>query len=122
MANQVYLDENDFIWEVYDGDQNEERVANEVIEPTNKLIAELQAKQKPVNIIVDVTNFGKSDLGARQVGSGVVKTWPYRKLAVFGPKPFFRSVVSLIILATGRQRTMRIFATREEALDWLHKA
>lgn len=117
--DRVYLDKNNFIWEVYNGDQDQADVAK-VIEETEKLIKDLQNRALPIKIIVDIREFKKPSLSARIIGGAAVARWPYQKMAVFGPSKYMYYLVNMIISATRTQNRFRIFKTKEEALEWLN--
>lgn len=117
---KAYLGDDGFIWEVYNGDQNAETIGK-VVSETEKIMDDLQKQKKPIHIIVDTRNFGKTDLAARQIGGKVLRAWPYEKLAAFGPSKFFSTVINFMIIATGHSHNIRSFATEEEAKAWLNE-
>lgn len=117
--NKVYLDTNDFIWEVYEGRQDGKDI-DFVVRETEALMKQLQSKNKDINVIVDARKFGWPTPRARKRGN-VLASWPYRKLAIFGAPKLLYYVFHMIILGTNSQNRVQIFKTQEEAIAWLKK-
>lgn len=117
---KAYLGDDGFIWQVYHGDQTVEGV-EKVATETEQAIQKLQNEGKPILIMADIRDFGKPDLGARQLGGKVLRTWPYKKLAAFGAKAFLSSVINLMLLAISHQNNVRLFRTEDEARRWLNE-
>ncbi len=121
MSNQVFICKDGFINHVYEGDQTYEIVMHDV-EKIILLSREFRDNNKPVKVLVDYTNIGTADAGARKAGGDAIKILiDYDKIALFGTKAWHTLMANLIILATGRSAIVKVFETRTEAINWLNK-
>lgn len=118
-GNRVFLEE-DIIHEVYVGDQDHETVAA-LNEATDKFTAELQAKQKPVLILTDMTDVGDQTQGARDAVKAVLGTRYFDRVAAFGVPSRLQIVGRILLTLTGTGNRVKIFDSREEAEAWLRE-
>lgn len=118
MANRTFLADDGIIWEVYEGDQDAQSVA-ETIAQTETILNQQLALRKTILIIVDTSAIGSHTLGARKVAAATMKRWHYDKIALFGQSTYLRHVVNLIALATGHQHNVRYFSSEQAARHWL---
>lgn len=70
-------------------------------------------------VLIDINKVEKFSLEDRGSWIQFLKDPHIKKTAVFGGDQFVRTVASFIIKASG-SANIRLFATEEEALNWLH--
>jgi UDP-N-acetylmuramyl pentapeptide synthase len=118
MPNKVFLNKNEYIEIIYEGDQTSETV-NNVVDETLKIISILKKQNKPVKIINDLSKLGGSSMGARKTSAETLEKVKYDKVALFGANLFMKYLAILIIKASGMGEKVKYFDTREEAEKWL---
>lgn len=117
-ARQAYINEDGFIFVRCEGDLDEQTFT-QAYEVTEKLVHELIRQGEPVNILAEVDGVGKVNQFVRESIVQVFRTWNYRKIAIFGASLYLRQIISLLILATGCQQSVRVFETEAAARMWL---
>ncbi|MBI3283103.1 STAS/SEC14 domain-containing protein [Candidatus Curtissbacteria bacterium] len=120
MPNQVFLDQDGFIHNIYQGDQTRESV-EAVVNKNNQLVAKLRQQNRPVLVLADLTQLGQSSLGSRQASAEALKNEDFDKVALFGANIFMKHVGNFIITASGQDQRAKMFNTKDEAIGWLKK-
>lgn len=120
MANQIFLGEDGFIHHVYDGDQTYDSLQKDV-EQIIQLLKQKRRENKPALVLGDYTKIGKADSSARKAASEALKDGDYDKLALFGTNIFHTMAANLIIIASNKSKKVRVFKTKEKAIEWLRK-
>lgn len=117
MANSIYLKDG-YIYSVYEGYQTQETVSTGISE-TEKLVHVLRQEGKPVHILIDLTNLGKTHSAARKLGVEGLRRLDFDKIALFGNSIFTKHLLNFIITASGKQPCVKYFDKQEEAQTYL---
>lgn len=118
--NKVFLNQDNIIEGVYDGDQTIELV-KEFVDDCQRLTQELRQKNISIKFLFDFQNFGKTTVKTNNYAGSRLREMHYDKMAGFGAKPFVRYLTNFIAMATGKSATTQNFKTRAEAEAWLKK-
>ena len=104
----------------YEGDQTYETVAF-ITRSVLKATEQLRQKNMPVMILNSLAGVGKTSAGSRKAASEALLLDVYDKVAIYGANLFFRNLAKLIIIATGKSKSVKYFNTRKDAEQWLLK-
>lgn len=74
-----------------------------------------------VKILVDYTDSGKIDIGARKAGFFALKDIHFDKVAIFGASAAMIKLVGWMTQVVGKDHKVHFAKTREEALAWLQR-
>lgn len=118
--NQIYLDDNGFIFVQWSGDQDG-RDVKEVVEKIWKIIKKLQKEQKDIYILNDAIDAPGASLYARLQGANALVQLPFKKDAFYGGSYYISQMLNFMIRALNKQAMIRVFDSREEAVEWLKK-
>lgn len=88
---------------------------------TQKHITHLRSEKKPVLLLINLTQLGRTLSGARKIAAESLKNLDYDRIAVFGKDLFTKILVNLVISATHKELTVKYFMSEKEARDWLHQ-
>ena len=116
--NKAYINDNNQVDITYHGEQTAEWV-EETNKETLRLADQLRAESKPVLILINVSDIPATDSASRRVGSEYLEKINFDKLAIYGSNSFIRTVVNLVILASPKANTVKLFSKREDAEQWL---
>lgn len=78
----------------------------------------LSKQNKPLLILVDVTELGKTDTATHMVAIKGIKTIDFKRAAMYGPVAT-QVLVNTLALVAGKKDIIKAFANRTEALKWL---
>jgi hypothetical protein len=112
--SKFYLGDENIIYFDIGDDFNEDsvfkmrNVFNELLEMNNGI----------TNMYIEGINNGKPSLTVRKTFIEMTEHEQLGKVAILGNNPVVRVIASFII-GVSRNRNMRIFKTKDEALDWL---
>ena len=120
MPNQVFIGTEGYIHHVYVGDQTYELIQHDVAQII-QYIKQLRNEKKTVKVLGDYSRIGYTDSGARKAASEALKDADYDKAALFGTNVFHTIAANLIIIASGKSKKVKVFHTKQKALDWLRK-
>ncbi|MFZ5554148.1 MAG: hypothetical protein ACOZCO_13610 [Bacteroidota bacterium] len=120
MANRIFIGEDGFIHHIYEGDQTFENVQKDV-DTINALLAQMRKQNLPAKVLGNFSKIGKADSGARKAAGEAIKYGDFDKLALYGKNIFHTVAANLIITATGQRKRVRVFQTKEKAVEWLKK-
>jgi hypothetical protein len=112
--NRLYLDEDNILYIIINGD-TDEKVANAIKDATFRLFNLVEGK---VNAIIDLNNAGKQSAEARNIGKETFEHGKNNKLAIFGTHPVAKVIASFVMGVT-KKKDMRFFKNKEDALEWL---
>lgn len=85
------------------------------------LTDQLKVNKKRVRIIVDIGKISSVSADALLAAANALNDLPEAKIAAFGGKPILHKFAALVIAATRRQNSVKVFKTRAEAQKWLRK-
>lgn len=118
MANQVFLGDDGFIHNRHVGDQTRETVSA-MVEQLALATQKLRAEHHSVRALIDLSQLGRHDAGARKAAAEGIKTLDYDQAAAFGGGPLVRYVVNLVVRASGRADRFKYFETEAQARAFL---
>ena len=118
MANRMFLNKDGYIEVQIEGDQT--YMSFENLQPTAlQILDELQKDGKERLGLIDITKQGSFSADSNRAAMEILEAINYDRVAIFGAPRFLQEVTSAIILAMGKGDNTKIFATREEAVNWL---
>jgi|GEM_PF-3274082 len=115
MSNRVKLHDA-YVELLYIGDQTYETVRSMVDEA---LALTSSWTDKPLLVLADLNKLGKSTFGSREASWEALKLVPYSRVAICAGNTFIRHLAQLVSQAAGMADKIQVFASREEAVDWL---
>lgn len=119
MGNKVFINKNSIVECQVVGDQTLESI-NAMGQQITELLGELKRQQAPLLILDDLTHIGRVPSEGRKAVINLVKTLEYERLVMLGNSGLLRVGVNLIARATGKKdKKMRYFTNRSQAIDWL---
>jgi hypothetical protein len=118
MQNRASVNGQGYIEMIIAGDQSGATFQN-LYEQVLPLVERLQVEGKPVLGLADLTQKGAYTPGSNKAVMRMLEEVPYAKLAIFGAEAVLKEVTELIILAMAKQDNTKLFANREEAMNWL---
>ena len=118
MGNQVALDETKgIIRKAYIGEQNAATI-NQSAAETYPLADKLRSEGRPVLIMADISQVGRTGPGTREAGREMYKRLEYHKIAVFGGNAYTKKLLKAAITML-RLKNIQHFNSAAEAEDWL---
>ena len=120
MPNQVFIGSDGYIHHIYDGDQTAAIIFSDV-QKIIEHIKQLRSEKRNVKVLGDYTKIGASDSSARKAASEALKDADYDKAALFGTNVFHTVAANLIIIASGKRKKVKVFRTKQQAIEWLKK-
>lgn len=119
--NRVFVGTDGFIHNVYAGDQDYASV--KAVEMEDRRFAEeLRATGKPVLVVADLRQMGKSTPESRKAAREALDVGFFDRVAVTGGGAFLRHLSNFIIMASRHSDRARWVATEEEATEWLARS
>jgi len=118
VQNTVVLDPLGYVFIRFVGDQDY-RSVEDVAGECKKLIDKLRFDNKPVFGLIDYSEERGFNTGAHKAAMEVLGNLDYDKAAFFGSNPKLAEIIDLIIKAHGDSDKIRMFADRQEAVNWL---
>ena len=112
--NRIYLGEDNILRLTIFGEVDEE-IEIRINEACYKLINMVEGK---VHTLIDLNKAGKTLPGARKRQREISEYEKTGKVALFGLHPVAR-VIASFVMGISKNKDMRFFKTREEALAWL---
>lgn len=119
MKNQIKLNGTDFYEEMtLAGDQTYDSIGY-IIGQSVQLHDRLRQIEKPILVLIDVTEMGKMNLGAIESASIGLHNLPYDRLAAYGMNEKNSKIVHWLIRKTTDPNKVKLFDDRESAVKWL---
>ena len=116
--NKVFLNKDDFIEQVYEGKQTFQTVM-EASAKVMVLADGLNTKKKKVGVLVNIDKITSVSADALLASADTLNSTPDSKIAAFGGNALLHKLANLVILATGRSKTVRVFKSLSQAERWL---
>jgi hypothetical protein len=116
MNNKVFLNSDGYIEIVLSGEQTGETFL-EVYEKAKPLIDKVQADNKPLLGLCDLTGETNFSLSSNKIAMEYLEKIPYERIAMFGVPHV--EVTKGIIMAMGKSHNTKVFDNRKDALAWL---
>lgn len=117
-TNKVFLNKHGVIEEIFIGRQNFESVMETAVEMM-KLSDTLRRKNKKVSILANVRGITSVSADALLAAIDVINSSSISKIVVYGGNSTINRFAELVIIATGRKRSIKIFDNKGRALKWL---
>lgn len=118
MSHRIFLNSDGFLEQEYKGNLTQE-IVDKAIKDTMRTIKVMQKDGKPLLLLVNCTELGRINTPSRKASVEALRDIAYDKLAVYGSSPIAKAMSNLIIHASGKQRKIRLFNTRDAAIAWL---
>ena len=115
--NRLYLGEDNILYITPFGGDMDEKLATEACRAVLGLQNMIEGK---VNALIDLNKVGKQSSEARKIWQEWSDNEKTGKVAYIGLHPVAR-VLASFVMGISRNKDMRFFKTREEALAWLKK-
>ncbi|MCX6233314.1 MAG: STAS/SEC14 domain-containing protein [Bacteroidetes bacterium] len=109
-----YLGEDDMLYFTDVGECDEEKV----IACKKVYLKFINMVEGKVSLLVDVNKAGKQSPEARKIWKELSEHEKTAKIALFGLHPVAR-VIASFVMGISKNKDMRFFKTKEEALAWL---
>lgn len=121
MANRIFLNQDNIVEAVIEGEQTYMTFDNLTIS-AQELLEKLQKEGKPRLGLIDVTNQQNFTPDTNRAAMQILESLNYDKVAIFGAKTLLTEVTKAIILAMGKSENTKIFPDRDSAMAWLKSA
>lgn len=118
MNNKLFLNEAGFQEMILIGEQTFESTT-QTLEESLKLDQKLLSEKGYVKTLIDVSEMGNIDPRSVELAASNISNTEYDKIAVFGVKPSIKVFLDVIIIGAKKKDSVKIFSTREEAVEWL---
>jgi len=92
----------------------------DMLHKTDDAIQQMEEKKIRAQLLVDVTGLNRLTSLSRRTGTNWIISHKDLNIAVYGKNVFMKHFVNFLIIATGRNGTMKFFNTRKDALLWLN--
>ena len=115
--NRLYLDEDDILNVIMIGEADT-KIALGINESYQKILTKFEGK---MNIIIDLNKADKGSPEARKVWKKMTENEKTGRVAFFGLHPVAR-VLASFAMGVSKNKDMRFFKTKEEALAWLKES
>ena len=112
--NRLYLGEDNIQYITIIGEVDE-KMEIRINEASLNLVNMVERK---MNTLIDLNKAGKTSPGARMRQKEISEHARVGKIALFGLHPVAR-VIAAFVMGRSRNKDMRFFKTKEEALAWL---
>ena len=112
--NRIYLGEDNIFYITVVGEVDEE-IAIAIKEVDLKFKNTVEEK---LNILADLNKAGQQSAKARKIWKDMTEGDKSGKVAMFGMHPVAR-VLASFVMGVSRNKDMRFFKTKEDALAWL---
>ncbi len=116
--NKVFLNKDDVIELVYEGKQTFQSVV-EISAHMMVLADELRARKNKIRVLVNINKITNVTADSLLAAADVLDSMSNSKMAVFGGRAFLHKLANLVIVATRKQKTVRLFKSRSQAEKWL---
>lgn len=121
MSNKVFLNKDGYIEHLYIGKQTFQKVFEDGVKIM--LIADrLIADKKKVRILTSISNITGVSADSLLAAADALNSLKSAKIAVYGGRKLFKRFAELVILATGRKESVKIFNTKTQARNWLRRS
>ena len=118
MANRVFMNEDEIVEIIVDGDQTVESV-EAMGRQAERLITERRSLGKRCLVLDNLLQIGTVGPDARKAVVRLSEQIDYDRLALLGKGGIMRFGTSLMLRASGRSYHMRYFDDRQQATEWL---
>jgi hypothetical protein len=116
--NKVFSNKEGIIEQVYSGKQDFKTVID-FASQTMVIADELIGKKRKVRILVNIRHITGVTADSLLASADALNSFPSAKIAIFGGKRFFNKLTRLVISATRKQETVKIFNSKKKAVRWL---
>ncbi|NDC22165.1 hypothetical protein EBZ57_02230 [bacterium] len=118
MANRIFLNQDNIVEAVIEGEQTYMTFDNLTMD-AQALLVQLQKEGKPRLGLIDITNQKNFTADTNRAAMQILESLNYDKVAIFGAKTLLTEVTKAIILAMGKTNNTKIFPDRDSAVAWL---
>jgi hypothetical protein len=118
MANKVFLNKKGVIEQIYEGRQTFQSVMRAAAR-VMFLGDDLHKNKKKIRILVNVGGITTVSADALLAAADSLNTILKSKIAVYGGSKLINKLGNLVIMATGRAKTVKIFKSLKLAEKWL---
>jgi hypothetical protein len=118
MANCIFYNPEGYIEVSVEGDQSYMSFVNLMPEAAT-MLEQLQKEGKPRLGLIDVTHQGAHTAESNHSALEMLETLDYERLAIFGANTMLSEVIKGIVIAMGKGEKIKIFKTREDAVEWV---
>lgn len=120
MANRAFVNDQNIIEVILDGDQTAETIAESV--HLAKGCADILRRQgRPIDMLFDFGTVGKTSIAARKRSVVAMGEIPYHKMAGINASPLVAFITNTVAAVTGNSNRSRHFKDRASALRWLRE-
>lgn len=120
MADNTVITKGKYIEIRFIGDQSEEKVRS-VAEQAMTAAQEFINNDEWVRVLVDLSDQGNTTNESRRASKEAYNYGAYDKIAIIGFNKFLKNFINTVIATSGRQSSVKLFDTKEKALEWLLK-
>jgi hypothetical protein len=117
--NQVFINPKGWVEVIWGKVIDKEGYVTAATEMMRRLML-LGDEHKDVRLLIDFSAMEKISPEAAQYATLATRDLGCKKIAGFGIKPEFKSILDLIKERSTKADTIREFQTRQEAEEWLH--
>ncbi len=121
--NKVWIDEKGTI-HIFETEPFTEQDIYHILETAKEALKKLRGKGKILVKITEKVTIPVTSSYTRKIlveeTKNIIKDPGFEKAAIYGGSAVSRTVASFIIMATG-VKNIKIFKTKEKALEWLEK-
>lgn len=100
------------------GDQDHDSI-HDAGDKAAPFITRLHSYGKKINGLIDISKQGKATAGSNREALKLLDAIPFSKMAVVGGNKQLKEIARLVIAATGKTDSTKLFDDRQLALDWL---
>ena len=118
MSNKVFLNKDGYIEHVCIGKQTFQRVFEDGVK-IMLLADRLVSDKKKVKILTSIKNITGVSADSLLSAADALNSLKGAKVAVYGGRKLFKRFTELVISATGKKDSVKIFKTKTQAQDWL---
>lgn len=123
MQNKVYVNQEGLICVEYHGPQDYQLIKDATAQIKEQCLV-FREQLKPVLVLSDYTHIGYVDSGGRKASIEEMqpKNTPlFDKAALFGKNVYYTVSSNLLIKATGLGKKVKVFTTKQKAVQWLKR-
>lgn len=121
MANRIFLNNDEIIEVVIEGDQTYMTFENLKYDAMD-MLSKLQKEGKQRRGIINIAKIGKFNADSNRAAMEILESLNYDKAALYGANTILTEVTKAIILAMGKGNNTKLFPDRDSAMRWLNEA
>ncbi len=112
--NHYLIGDDNIFYVTLNGDVSDE-MGIEIDRMINDLVDDVDGE---IDLLIDLNRAGKTSSKSRQLFKTFTETGKCRKVALFGMHPV-AMVIASFVMGISKNRNMKFFKNREEAMEWL---